>query len=269
MIRNIKAFLTTSTTTSITKSTTTFLLVFLLVGCSQTNDGSQLSSGSVDSPQKNSDPFEKMNRKLYKLNAGLDKTFLKPVARAYKKVTPEIIDSSITNFFLNLEDVTNAFNNLLQFKLGDSLVDTERFIFNSTFGLAGIFDIATEMGLEKHDEDFGQTLAHWGVNSGPYIMLPLLGPSTLRDATAKFSIDRLTDPTSYSDQGPYLFVVENLDKRADVLTTEEAFEDLSEDKYSAIKDAWLQRRKYLINDGKVDEKSDTDLIDELESLDNE
>ena len=261
MLRNTRAI--------VTASGLMLFLSFYLAGCSQTNKSTEFSNGSVSKLGETPDPFEKLNRKLYRLNVGLDRVLLKPVAKAYKKVTPEVIDSGITNFFLNLEDVGSAVNNLLQLKVGNSLIDTDRFIFNSTFGLAGIFDVATEMGLEKHDEDFGQTLAHWGVKSGPYIMLPVFGPSTLRDATAKFSVDRITDLTTYSDHGVPLFVVENLDKRADLLSTEEAFEDISDDKYLALKDAWLQKRKYKINDGKTDEKSSSDLIDELESLDDE
>jgi len=153
--------------------------------------------------------------------------------------------------------------------VGDAVKDTERFIFNSTFGLAGLFDIATEMGLKKHNEDFGQTLAKQGVGSGPYVMLPFFGPSTLRDATAKFSVDSILNPSIYSDEKYMLFMLKNLDKRADYLSEEEAFKDLSDDQYIALRDAWLQRREYLIKDGKVDKKEQSNLIDELEDLDDE
>jgi len=219
--------------------------------------------------QIKTDPLEKLNRSIYNVNVAFDKHLFKPVAKAYKKITPEPIDTSITNFFGNLEDISNATNNLLQFKVGDALKDTERFIFNSTFGLAGLFDIATEMGLKKHREDFGQTLAKWGVGSGPYVMLPFFGPSTLRDASAKFSVDFILDPTIYPDEKYALFTLKNLDKRADLLSEEEALKDLSDDQYIALRDAWLQRREYLINDGKVDEKEQSDLIDELEDLDDD
>lgn len=245
--------------------------MLLLVACSNASKTpeSESTSTTTSAKQATSDRFEKINRAIYKANVSLDKHLLKPVAKAYKKITPEPINTSITNFFLNLGDIGNATNNLLQFKVGDAVKDTERFIFNSTFGMAGVFDIATEMGLEKHHEDFGQTLAKWGVGSGPYVMLPFFGPSTLRDASAKFSVDFLLDPAIYHDERYALFTLKNLDKRADLLSEEEALKDLSDDQYIALRDAWLQRREYLISDGKVDKKEQSDLIDELEDLDDE
>ena len=244
------------------------LLISLSLGaCSQSSNAlNQESSGSM--PQT-SDSMEQFNRDVFKFNVSVDKLLIKPIAKAYKKVTPEVVDTGVTNFFHNLGDVGNAVNNLLQLKIGDAVKDTERFVFNSSFGIGGLFDIATEMGLERHKEDFGQTLATWGVSSGSYVMLPVFGPSTLRDATAKFSIDTLLDPTNYSEKSLEFFVLENLDKRADLLSTEDAFKDFSDDQYVAVRDAWLQRREYLIKDGKVDEKKQTDLIDELEDLDDE
>ena len=245
------------------------LFMFLYACSSNTPEHPSSKESEGSGTQASSDRFEKLNRKIYKVNVAFDKHLFKPVAKAYKKIMPEPVDTSISNFFLNLGDIGNAANNLLQFKAGDALKDTQRFIFNSTFGIGGLFDIATEMGLEKHHEDFGQTLAVWGVDSGPYIMLPFFGPSTLRDATAKFSIDFLLDPTIYSDQRYALFALKKLDERADLLTEEAALEDLSDDQYIALRDAWLQRRDYLIHDGKQDEKQQSDLIDELEDLDND
>lgn len=255
--------------------------IFFLTACSNTTKTSPESSvdsviSSVDDSVADSntatesvDKLENLNRGIYNANAAFDKNLFKPVAKAYKAVVPEPIDISITNFFLNLGEISNVANNLLQFKVGDALKDTERFIFNSTFGVAGFFDIATEMGLEKHHEDFGQTLAVWGVESGPYLMLPFFGPSTLRDATAQFSVDLLTDPKIYSKEQYGLLAVEKIDSRADLFSTEEALKDLSDDPYIALRDAWLQRREYLIRDGKVDEKEQSDLIDELEDLDDD
>lgn len=217
----------------------------------------------------NQDRWESFNRRIFRLNKGLDTVLVKPAAKAYKFVTPEIIDKSVSNFFSNIGDVGNAFNNLLQFKPADAINDSARFLFNSTFGLAGFLDIASEMELEKHDEDFGQTLAKWGVGSGPYLMLPFLGPSTVRDAGARFSIDAVTDPVSYQDEAFALTALKILDIRADLLLQEEAFKGLADDEYSAVRDAWLQRREYLIRDGAIDEQGQSDLIDELESLDDE
>ena len=219
--------------------------------------------------QDTPDRFERLNRSVYKVNDVLDRSLFKPVAKVYNRYTPQIIDNSITNVFANLDDVGNAINNLLQFKVGESLVDTERFIFNSTFGIAGIFDIATEMGLQKHEEDFGQTLAKWGVPSGPYVMLPLLGPSTIRDASAKLSVDMLTKPTNYSKNSWGLLIIDKLDQRADLLSAEAVLKVFSDDQYSVLRGVWLDRREHLIQDGKADEKAQNDMIDELEDLDAE
>ena len=180
---------------------------------------------------------------------------------------PELVDNNISNFFSNLRDVSNVINNTLQLKPREAMNDSARLLFNTSFGLAGFLDVATEMGLEKHCEDFGQTLAVWGVPSGPYLMLPILGPSTLRDASARLSIDLLTDPVSYHDDALAITSLKYLDKRADSLSSEEAFKGIAIDRYNAIRDAWLQQRQSLIRDGKVDVKQQSDLIDELESLD--
>lgn len=232
----------------------------------------QASQGQGEYPAGNEaapnrDKWEKFNRGVFRFNTGVDAILLKPAARFYKFATPELLDTSISNFFSNLGDVGNAFNNLLQLKPRAAFNDSMRFVFNSSFGLGGFLDIASGMELEKHDEDFGQTLARWGVGSGPYIMLPLLGPSTLRDASARLSIDLLTDPVTYHDDALAIDALKLLDTRADLLSTEEAFNDLSSDTYSAMRDAWLQRRDYLIRDGQTNEQEQSDLIDELEALD--
>jgi phospholipid-binding lipoprotein MlaA len=213
------------------------------------------------------DRWEAFNRGVFRVNTGLDAFILKPAAKVYQFITPDLVDTGISNFFANLGDLGNSFNNLLQFKPKDAFNDSMRFVFNSSFGLGGFLDVASEMQFEKHHEDFGQTLAKWGVGSGPYLMLPLLGPSTLRDASARLSVDILTNPVSYHDDAIALFALDQLDKRADLLSAEESLRDLSTDAYSAIRDVWLQRRAYLIRDGKTDEKEQSDLINELESLD--
>ena len=244
-----------------------FILVvsmFLITACS-----SSATNPNNPAALKNKDPLEKLNRKVFAFNLGLDNHVLKPVAKAYKAVTPDFVDTSVTNFFENLSDVGNAINNAFQFKFKDAANDTERFVFNSTFGFAGLLDIASAAGLEKHDEDFGQTLARWGVKPGPYIMLPFLGPSTVRDASAKLSVDRLLDPAHYSDESVSAFVLKTIDKRADLLGQEDAFKDFSNDQYSALRNVWLQRRSFLIRDGKVNKKSASDLIDELERLESQ
>ena len=237
-------------------------MLLLLTACSNTN----LANGS-HLKQQTPDTYENINRKVFAFNKGIDKVFLRPVAKVYKKVTPKFVDQRIGNFFSNLGDVKNAVNNTFQGKFGDAVNDSGRFFFNSTLGLAGFIDIASAAGMEKHDEDFGQTLATWGVKSGPYVMLPFLGPSTLRDAVAQISVDRFTDPALYSNANVEIFIVEAVKKRSDLFTQEEIAKGLSNDQYSALRDVWLQNRQFLIRDGKSDESAESDLIDELESLD--
>jgi phospholipid-binding lipoprotein MlaA len=196
------------------------------------------------------DPWEGMNRKVFAFNETVDRYFLKPVAKGYQWVTPEPVDKGITNVFNNLFEVINVINDLLQFKLGNAANDSGRFLINSTIGLAGVFDVATRMGLERNEEDYGQTFAEWGMNSGPYLVLPLLGPSTPRDAIGLVP-EFLTHPISYVDHVPTrntLRGIEAIDTRADLLEAEKLIEG---DRYVFIRDAYLQRREFLINDGDV------------------
>ena len=209
------------------------------------------------------------NRDAYLFNKSIDDGVIKPLAKGYQKITPEFIDTGITNIFSNLGDVPNAFNALLQFKLKDAASDTGRFAINSTIGLAGFFDIATKMDLQKHHEDFGQTLAVWGVPSGEYIMLPVLGPSTFRDSVGVV-VDSVTNPYFFFENSLGYYTLDKVDKRADILSVEGLLKEMSDDDYNSLRDAWLQKRKYLINDGKLDEKAiekKKSLIDELEDLD--
>ena len=151
------------------------LILFLVTtGCATTNG----MSGDFNPD----DPYEKSNRKVFEFNNKIDKLFLRPVTDFYDKATPEFAQTSITNFFANLDDIRISINNLLQGNVVESMSDITRFFINSIFGLGGFFDVASEMGLEKHSEDFGQTLGKWGAKPGPYLMLPFLGPSTTRDA---------------------------------------------------------------------------------------
>jgi len=229
--------------------------------CSNTD----INSGHTDA--KSVDKFEGLNRKIYAFNSGLDAVILKPAAKVYKAITPKPVDTTIGNFFSNLDDVGNIINNGLQGKFAAAGSDLERFVFNSTLGFGGLVDVASSVGLKKNDEDFGQTLAKWGVKSGPYVMLPFLGPSTVRDGFGRFTVDRATDPTTYSDANIELFIVDTVKTRSDLFSREEVLSDLSNDKYSAIRDVWIQNRNFLVNDGVSEGNSDSDLIDELESLD--
>lgn len=197
------------------------------------------------------DPFEGYNRAVFNFNDKVDEVALKPVATVYKNVTPGFFQTGVSNFFGNLSDVWTAANNMLQGKVGDGMSDVMRVALNSTFGLLGVLDIASEAGLQKHNEDFGQTLGSWGVPSGPYVVLPLLGPSTVRD-TASLPVDIAADPWRQKrpdhvrNVGTVLRVV---DKRASLLDASSLLEDAALDRYEFIRDGWMQRRNSQVYDG--------------------
>ncbi len=207
-------------------------------------------SGCASTPRNPDDPLERYNRAMFSFNEGVDKVALKPVAKVYETVTPGFVQTGVGNFFGNLGDVWIGFNNMLQGKVGDGMSDWMRFMVNSSFGFGGLLDIASDMGLQKSNEDFGQTLAVWGVGDGPYVVLPLLGPRTLRDAAA-LPVDWKGDPVAYvgHDQTRMAFsVLRIVHIRASLLGTEKLIED-SVDKYSMVRDAYLQRRRFLVHDG--------------------
>jgi len=199
---------------------------------------------------ENEDPWESMNRAVFRFNDTLDRWALKPIAKGYQKVTPDVVEDGVHNVFRNLGEVKNLANNLLQFKLHDAGVDTARFLFNSSFGLLGFFDVATKMGLQRNDEDFGQTLGRWGVNSGPYLVLPLFGPSTVRDTVALYP-DSFTSQYRYINDVPVrnsMFALNIVDTRASLLGTERL---VVGDKYRFIRNAFLQNREFKVLDGNV------------------
>lgn len=220
------------------------MLTYLLAGCASTNNPN--------------DPFENYNRAMYSFNDKLDKYALKPTAKAYQTILPSFVQTGIGNFFGNLADVWTAANNLLQGKGADGVSDIGRVIINSTLGLAGFIDIATEAGLQKHKEDFGQTLGRWGVKPGPYIVLPLLGPSTLRDTVAlpvdfKGDLWLYEDPVRVRNTGSVIRVV---DKRASLLDAGNLIEDAALDPYQFMRDAYLQRRKSQVYDGDIPDEDE-------------
>lgn len=197
------------------------------------------------------DPFEKFNRSMFAFNDTIDKAALKPVATAYKKVLPTFVQTGVSNFFGNLADIWTGVNNLLQGKGKDGASDLGRFALNSTVGILGLFDVASEAGMRKHNEDFGQTLGVWGVPSGPYLMLPLLGPSTVRD-TAALPLDIKADPWAYKkpvDWRNVGIVLRVVDQRASLLDASNLMEEAALDRYEFIRDGWLQRRESRIHDG--------------------
>jgi|TARA_Y200000002_G_scaffold251973_1_gene208730 phospholipid-binding lipoprotein MlaA len=193
------------------------------------------------------DPFEELNRKTFEFNENVDEKILKPVAKFYSNFPPKI-KNGVTNFFNNLEDVETSINQVLQGKPKKSINDISRFIINSTIGLAGFIDVASKIGLERHEEDFGQTLAVWGVGSGPYIMLPGLGPSTLRDTLSRpvSSFSSITFHMTDTDVNVALKTIDAIETRERLLDVESL---LSGDKYSFVKDAYIQSINYEIKDG--------------------
>ena len=193
------------------------------------------------------DPFEEFNRKTFEFNENVDEKILKPVAKFYSNFPPKI-KNGVTNFFNNLEDVETSINQVLQGKPKKSINDISRFIINSTIGLAGFIDVASKIGLERHEEDFGQTLAVWGVGSGPYIMLPGLGPSTFRDTLSRpvSSFSSITFHMTDTDVNVALKTIDAIETRERLLDVESL---LSGDKYSFVKDAYIQSINYEIKDG--------------------
>ena len=224
-----------------------------------------LISGCASTNASKADPFEGMNRATYAFNDVVDENLLKPVAKGYQKVTPEFFRAGVTNLFTNIGDVATAINNLLQGKGGNAASDAGRFFVNSTLGVLGLFDVATPMGLEKHDEDFGQTLGKWGINSGPFLMLPLMGPSTLRDAVSR-PVDSYAGYFRYVDHIPSrntAFGVEIIDLRAHLLGASSTLDTAALDKYQFIRDAYLQRRLRNVYDGKAPQEKLDQLEDDL------
>jgi len=213
--------------------------VALLAGCASTAE------------RDPRDPWEGFNRGVYNVNDKLDQYVAKPVATGYRKVIPGEIRDRVRNFFGNIGDIFIGVNNFLQGKFEDGVSDWARFAFNTTIGLFGIHDIATDMGYEKHDEDFGQTFGRWGMGSGPYLVLPVLGSSTVRDGIGK-GLDFYTDPineTKPFDARWGLVILRLTQTRADLLDASRILEEAALDKYVFQRDAYLQRRRSLIYDG--------------------
>jgi len=210
-----------------------------LVGC---------ASGPDRDPR---DPLEDFNRAAYSFNDLLDRAVMEPLAQGYSSITPDPVNRGVTNFFNNVRDLRSALNNLLQFKIGRAFSDVGRVAVNSTIGILGLMDVASNMNLPRYDEDFGQTLGVWGFGSGPYIVLPFFGPSSGRDAIGVVA-DWYTDPILYIDDNATRYTLRGLDlvdRRADLLTASRVMQQAALDPYAFIRDAYLQRRQDLVYDG--------------------
>ncbi len=200
------------------------------------------------------DPWESVNRSIFSFNETLDDNVLKPVARGYKWIVPDPIETAIGNVFSNLNDIPVTFNNILQLKFNNALRSSGRFLVNSTAGVGGIMDIASDIGLEKQNEDFGQTLGYYGVSSGPYMVLPVLGPSSARDAGG-LVFDLASDPVAVGSFfvapfiGPAVGSTRFADTRARLLENDKTLNEAALDKYEFMREAYLQRRRNLVYDG--------------------
>ena len=214
-------------------------LVLLAAGCASANGDPR-------------DPFEGMNRGVYRFNETLDEFVARPVARTYRELLHDEIRMRVRNFFSNLADPFIGVNNMLQGKFADGASDWARFAFNSTVGLLGLHDVATDMGYDKHNEDFGQTFGRWGVGFGPYLVLPLLGPSSVRDGTGT-ALDWYTDPLGLVDSNRVRYTLVGVrltQQRADLLDASKLLEEAALDRYVFLRDAYFQRRRSLIYDGR-------------------
>lgn len=221
------------------KPTLPVIMALALTGCATNGD-----------PR---DPLEPMNRAIHSFNEGFDRYLLRPVAEGYDAVMPTFAQTSVRNFFANLDDVTVVANDILQLKLEQGARDFMRLAFNSTFGMFGLLDVAGEMGLKKNNEDFGQTLGRWGVGTGPYLVLPIMGPSDIRD-TAGFMVDSsytdlVRNHDDVSTRNPVL-ALRLISRRADLLDAKRAMDAAALDGYEFSRDLYLERRRGLVHDGK-------------------
>ena len=226
-----------------------------------------LSAGCATGPSPaEHDPWEPLNRGIYRFNDVGDRILVKPVAKGYKKLVPAFARRGVSNFYDNLVTPRSALNNFLQGKPRRGLDDIARFLFNSTLGIGGLFDVASSGGLEEYNEDFGQTLAVWGVPNGPYVVLPFMGPSTLRDTVGR-PFDVAADPLFHYDDSSVrdpLYVLRVIDLRQRLLSAEGLIED-SQDPYITLRESYLQNRNYVIHDG--DPPIDDDFYDDFEDFD--
>lgn len=246
---------------------TRLFLLLLLAGLSS-------ACTTINGPTDKVDPFEGFNRSVYTFNDKLDRYVLKPTAEGYQYVTPDVVETGVTNFFSNLDDVLVLMNNLMQLKFENALSDFGRISWNTTVGMLGLIDVATHLDLPKHNEDFGQTLGYWGVGNGPYLVLPFFGPSTLRDG-AGLAVDWQLDPINLAeDEQTYwsLVALDVIDTRAGLLRASAILDTASLDPYLFMREAYLQRRNNLVHDGNppggdFEDFGGFDDFDDMEDLD--
>ena len=208
--------------------------------------------GVAEDAPVNKDPWEPFNRKMYVFNDTLDRWVLKPTAKGYKFIMPDFAEQGVTNFITNVYDFNSFFNSILQGEFAGSMNAGGRFLINSTLGLLGLVDVATQMGIEPFRSDFGQTLAVWGVGSGPFVMMPVIGPRTVRSTVGYFADTYSSIPALLNDNpiAWTFWTVEIIDYRARLLDAEDL---ITGDRYIFLRDAYLQRREFFVTRGKVDD----------------
>ena len=217
--------------------TTLLIAAFLLVGCAGAHNPN--------------DPLEPFNRGVYRFNDAVDKAVVKPVAKGYNAVMPTFAKRMVSNFFSNLDDINVTLNDFLQFKFAQGISDGSRFLVNSTVGVFGLFDVASTGKLKKHNEDFGQTLGKWGIGNGPYLVLPILGPSTFRDGVGEYA-DTLPNPTYRIEHIPtrnQVIVTQKINRRSELLDQEKVLDEASVDRYEFMRDTYLLYRESQVYDG--------------------
>lgn len=230
------------------------VLTALLTGCATTpsetpTDEGRSADRKNEEPQGTWDPLEPVNRAIYSFNQQFDRFLLKPVAKGYRAVLPTPVRRGVSNFFSNLREPAVIVNDALQGRFGDAGSDLGRFLTNTTIGVLGIFDVATHFGLDRHSADFGQTLGKWGVGDGPYLVLPILGPSNIRDSVGLYGDTELYPPTHMEEQSTAwkLYGVELIDTRARLLDAGDILEQAgAQDPYIFVREAYRQRRRNLI-----------------------
>ena len=227
------------------------------------------SCATIEGPANPDDPFESFNRSMFAFNEGFDKYALKPAAQGYDFIMPSIASKGVSNFFSNIDDIVVFFNQLLQFKFNAAAATSARFVFNSTFGLLGLIDVASSMDLPKQHEDFGQTLAVWGMPRGPYLVLPFIGPITARDSLGLAVDWTFFDPIfrrQTLQQSLVTLTIKYIDIRAGLLKATNILDETVPDKYSFVRDAWLLRKEFMIYDGNPPDEMTEDELFEDEAL---
>ena len=224
------------------------ILIFFITSCSTTGSSQN-------------DPLEPMNRAIFQFNEIVDDNILEPVAKTYKYVTPDPIETGVSNFFSNVGEVSTIANDVFQFKFRQAGYDFLRFSINTTVGVLGIFDVATSIGLKKNKEDFGQTLGFWGIPQGPYLVLPFFGPSTFRDAPGLYA-DRQISPIEqfHNKEELALDTLNAVDTRARLLRATKILDTAAKDKYIFIRESYLQKRESMVHDGESEEDFEIDVI---------